>query len=210
MLKIIIILILITVNALPAYADMSNSDPKETITVILKHDPFPHEKSSTRWTLDVDMDKLLTDKDEDITIPEYLISLIAIIGKYILWIVLMILLFVLYLNRKLFHFENLTFSRKNKQLPDDPVVSKRKNTQTDDVLDDVKQYLQSNEYRKAVALLYSGLITYLINNNFNISDSLTESEILLEKNNLKNKVLNELVEKVINLRIIIAFQHLEP
>ena len=211
MLKRIVLAIVFLAISSPSllYAESKNDklDPKVVINNILNEDPFPHKKTSTRWTLDIDTENLFKDDNENTVLPDYLIAMIAVIGKYILWILLTILLFILYLNRKLFHFENILFSRRNKLSTEEPVVSRHKDNSTEDILKDVTNYIQNNDYRKAVALLYSGIITYLNKNYFIVPCSLTETEMLSEKNKIHNNNLEGLIKKVLEMRILIAFRN---
>jgi len=203
LLSIFIFLLPFNINA---EINNSESHPKNIVSEIVKHDPFPHKVTKTRWTLDID-NKLDLEKDnESSEIAKYIIVFISAIAEYILWILLAAGVLLVYLNRKLFLFENIkSLGIKRKALS---IETKKHESliNFDNILTDVQDLYDQGQARESVKLLYNAFIKKINDMQIDVSANLTEKEVYTIISNHSQIMLTQLTAKLIYLRNKTAYQ----
>lgn len=198
-------ILLLTANVSAEISDNS-IHPKIIVTEIVKHDPFPHKKTKTRWTLDIDNNFDLKEESKSNQIAEYIIVIMAAIAEYILWFLLALGILLIYLNRKLFLFENIkTFQLRKKTLKTKTLPNEQQLI-VDNVLSKAQDLYDQGQMRESIKLLYNTFIKKINDMEVNVSTSLTEKEVFSVVSNQSQTLLTQLAEKLINLRSKTAYQ----
>jgi len=189
------------------YADFISYDKEEVKTVIQEisnSDPFPEKKTETRWIIDIENEFDLSDKSESNTLPIELIQLIALLSEYFLWLVLVLLLFILYINRDLLNVKQL-FRKKQEKETQIHLFDKTGSDSHD--IDFTKQFehlYQNKKYRQLVSFAYK---TFL-NNSIEVPVVATENDVLKFHDKV-NTNTHQLVLFLTSLRVKSAYRHIE-
>lgn len=200
------IFIILVSNSINAETSNSELHPKTIVSEIVKHDPFPHKETKTRWTLDKDNSLDLEKDNETNEIAKHIIVFIAAISEYILWILIVAGVILVYINRKLFLFENIKSLKFNRKPPSIQTEQHEASINIDNILSDAQDLYDQGKTRESVKLLYNAFIKQVNDMQINVSANLTEKEIYTIILNLDQSILTQLTEKIINLRNKTAYQ----
>lgn len=190
------------------HAEIANnqSHPKNIVSEIVKHDPFPHKETKKRWTIDIENSFDLDKDSEPNEIAKYIIVMIAAVMEYILWILLAIAVVLIYLNRKLFLFENIkSFRLKSKKLTT-KTKTHEPSIMFDNILTDVQKLYDQGQVRDSIRLLYNAFIKKINDMDIDVSTSLTEKEVYSLISTHSQSMLPQLAAKLIYLRSKTAYQ----
>jgi len=186
-----------------AQADDVFPVPSEIAKEIIKHDPFPHKITKTRWTINIDKDLDIKKETESNALAKYIIVLIASIFEYILWLLAVILIVFVYLNRTLFSVESL----KSLTLKKAPVSTRDIKTTAsqinNNILYDIEKLYEKGQLRDAVALMYESFLSIIAESIAQITDNLTEKEVYSLVSTLP---VQQLAASIIHLRNKTAYQ----
>ena len=182
--------------------------PSDVIKQILQQDIFPHQKTEERWTLDLDNDEKKDENSDSLNIPEFLILLMATISEYILWISLLILLYIAYLNRKLVNFDKLPKKNNNNNYRHNISEPDELQETISQIEKELDKSLASGNSRQVVALIYRAVLIILNQHELNIKPSMTETEVTRITSGFRNKELIQLLNQLADLRTLTAYRSL--
>lgn len=200
------IFIILVSNSINAETGNSELHPKTIVSEIVKHDPFPHKETKTRWILDKDNSLDLEKDNKTNEIAKHIIVFIAAISEYVLWILIIAGVILVYINRKLFLFENIKAIKFNRKPPLIQTKQHEVSINLDTILNDAQDLYDQGKTRESVKLLYNAFIKQVNEMQINLSANLTEKEVYTIILTHDQTVLMQLTEKLINLRNKTAYQ----
>jgi len=181
-----------------------DQDIKDVIESIVNKEPFPVEVTDTRWVIDIDNELDLSKDENSFQLPEQLIRAIAIFSEYILWVVLIILLILAYLNRRLLNIEKIFARKSNHKVHVTEIETNNETVSPAEVMVKLSGLLTQKEYRRLTSLLYQSSINTLND----VSLFATETDIKDQVNG-RGIEIEQFFNLLISLRVKLAYRHMD-
>lgn len=133
---------------------------KEVINQIMLQNDFKTEEKDYHWVLK----NLDNNEDQEVNetwvIPEEIIQAMAYYAKYILWLILLIVFYLVYKNRYLFTFSKITLYQEQHITPNIHSTTVAPDT-ISNPLPQFQALYTTNNQRAAFSLLYRWIITFV-------------------------------------------------
>ena len=190
---------------------LSVNQSKKIITEIINSNDLKSEETTTTWSLkDFERDK----PSDDNPFLNLIGKIIATLFEYTLWILLVVVIMLLFLNRHhwLYLFSTETPTKDDYQAPDILFnMDVRETSLPADLIGVAQTLWQQQQFKACLSLLYRGALTQLIHKEkILLSKSHTEGDILKLSQSSLAPLQQDYLQQLTQAWQLIAYAHHQP